>query len=85
MLDPDEEGEKEFQQRKSQLGSLFAFHGTRQDCVYSIFRNGLRDLSNSHLMKVGAARGAGIYASPTLGVAAGYSKYTVGAGQNLPN
>ena len=36
-------------------------------------------------MKVGAARGAGIYASPTLGVAAGYSKYTAGAGQNLPN
>ena len=35
-------------------------------------------------MKVGAARGAGIYASPTLGVAAGYSKYTTTA-QNLPN
>ena len=36
-------------------------------------------------MKVGAVRGAGIYASPTCAVAAGYSQYTVGNIQNLPN
>ena len=52
---------------------MFAFHGTKTDCMYSILRNGLRDLSNSHLMKVGAAMGAGIYVAVVSNIAAGYS------------
>ena len=42
--------------------------------MYSILRNGLRDLSNSHLMSTGAAYGAGIYLSTAFGTAAGYSQ-----------
>ena len=42
--------------------------------MYSILRNGLRDLSNSHMMKVGAALGAGIYVATISSIAAGYSQ-----------
>ena len=42
--------------------------------MYSILRNGLRDLSNSHMMKVGAALGAGIYVATMSSIAAGYSQ-----------
>ena len=42
--------------------------------MYSILRNGLRDLSNSHMMKVGAALGAGIYVATVSSIAAGYSQ-----------
>ena len=41
--------------------------------MYSIQRNGLRDLSNSHMMLAGAAHGAGIYVALNSGTAAGYS------------
>ena len=41
--------------------------------MYSILRNGLRDLSNSHMMTAGAARGAGIYVATQSATAAGYS------------
>ena len=42
--------------------------------MYSILRNGLRDLSNSHMMTAGAARGAGIYVATQSATAAGYSQ-----------
>ena len=74
MLDQDAHEELEFRRRKDEHGSLFAFHGTKTDCLYSIFRNGLRDLSNSHLMTTGAAMGAGIYVALDIATAAGYSK-----------
>ena len=41
--------------------------------MYSILRNGLRDLSNSHMMTAGAALGAGIYVATLKTIAAGYS------------
>ena len=41
--------------------------------MYSILRNGLRDLSNSHMMTAGAALGAGIYVATMKSIAAGYS------------
>ena len=74
VLDQDAREEAVFQQRKRELGSLYAFHGTKTDCMYSILRNGLRDLSNSHMMKVGAALGAGIYVATVSSIAAGYSQ-----------
>ena len=62
-------------------GSLYAFHGTKTDCIYSILRNGLRDLSNSHMMKVGAAMGSGIYVATLSSIAAGYSQDNAGFNQ----
>ena len=73
VLDNDAKQEAVFQQRKKELGSIFAFHGTKTACMYSIQRNGLRDLSNSHMMLAGAAHGAGIYVAVHSGTAAGYS------------
>ena len=43
------------------------------DSVYSITRNGLRDLSNSHLMTAGAAFGEGIYCTQTFATASLYA------------
>ena len=83
VLDPD--ADIEFEQRKKKLGSFYAFHGTKSDCVYSIFRNSLRDLSNSHLMTAGAALGAGIYSATTLGTAAGYSAMSQRHDNSLPS
>ena len=74
VLDQDAHEELEFRRRKDEYGSLYAFHGTKTDCAYSIFRNGLRDLSNSHLMTTGAAMGAGIYVALDIATAAGYSR-----------
>ena len=47
--------------------------------MYSILRNGLRDLSNSHLMSSGAAYGAGIYLSTQFATASGYSLTITGS------
>lgn len=81
VLDQDAVEEANFQARKEKVGSRYAYHGTKSDCMYSILRNGLRDLSNSHLMQVGAAYGAGIYLSTAFATAAGYSQpMSVGRG-----
>ena len=61
---------------------MFAFHGTKTDCMYSILRNGLRDLSNSHLMTAGAFDGEGIYVAVTSSIAGRYSKDNVGGYHN---
>lgn len=43
-------------------------------------RNGLRNLSNSHMMTAGAAYGQGIYASANFATSYGYStRYTAGS------
>jgi len=59
----DPSKENVFQTRKRQKGSKFLFHGSALENWYSILRNGLRNLSNSHMMTAGAAYGQGIYAS----------------------
>ena len=68
--------EQEFLRRRDQFGSMYAFHGTGADCIYSLQRNGLRNLSNSNYMTAGAAYGQGIYISSNLGMAEGYAKST---------
>ena len=57
VLDHDPEAEAEFASRRAQFGSMFAFHGTGADCLYSLQRNGLRNLSNSNYMTAGAVYG----------------------------
>jgi len=58
VLQADPEREIAFRSRREALGSFFAFHGAQGDCWYSIMRNSLRNLSNSALMRHGAAHGA---------------------------
>ena len=53
---------------------MFAFHGTGADCVYSLQRNGLRNLSNTGMMTAGAVHGQGIYISSAANMAQGYAK-----------
>ena len=76
ILDNDPADEREFKRRKDQFGSMFAFHGTGADCVYSLGRNGLRNLSNSNYMTAGAAYGQGIYISSNVSLAQTYAKST---------
>ena len=76
VLDHDPATEIEFKKRRDQFGSMFAFHGTGADCLYSLGRNGLRNLSNSNYMTAGAVYGQGIYISSNVGLAQSYAKST---------
>eukprot|EP00353_Schmidingerella_taraikaensis_P001574 CAMPEP_0185599450 /NCGR_PEP_ID=MMETSP0434-20130131/82718_1 /TAXON_ID=626734 ORGANISM="Favella taraikaensis, Strain Fe Narragansett Bay" /NCGR_SAMPLE_ID=MMETSP0434 /ASSEMBLY_ACC=CAM_ASM_000379 /LENGTH=316 /DNA_ID=CAMNT_0028228859 /DNA_START=377 /DNA_END=1327 /DNA_ORIENTATION=- len=68
------EVEQEFARRRQQTNSIFAYHGTGFDCLYSLTRNGLRNLSNTQFMTTGAVHGAGIYIGPNYATAAAYAK-----------
>jgi hypothetical protein len=46
-------------------------------------RNGLRNLSNTFLMRIGAAFGPGIYASATYNTSFGYSSRYNSGGNNF--
>ena len=63
VLDHEPAEDREFARRRAETPSIFAFHGTGTDCIYSLGRNGLRNLSNSQLMTTGAVHGQGIYIS----------------------
>ena len=78
-MDHDPEDEAEFARRREHTNSIFAFHGTSTDCLYSLQRNGLRNLSNSQFMMVGAVHGQGIYISANFATAASYSRPAFGA------
>lgn len=47
-------------------GSYMAFHGSSFGDWHSILRNGLKVMSNTKYLLNGAARGSGIYHSPSL-------------------
>jgi len=64
VVDQLPEIEQTFNDRRSETPSIFVYHGTGYDCIYSLIRNGLRNLSNSKMMTAGAAYGPGIYVSP---------------------
>ena len=65
--------ERKFQQLKKYSGSEIVFHGTSNHSVYSILRNGLVVLSNTHMMKVGATYGPGIYCTRSFYMAFNYT------------
>ena len=65
-----------FNEAKTNHGSFYAFHGSSIENWYSIIRNGLRNMSSSHMMTAGAAYGAGIYAAENMGTSLGYCGYT---------
>jgi ubiquitin-protein ligase len=67
-----------FNESKAEHGSFFAFHGSSIENWYSIIRNGLRNMSSSHMMTAGAAYGAGIYAAENMATSLGYCGYNSG-------
>ena len=53
--------------------SGYLFHGSKDDCWHSIFRNGLKKVSNTSFMTAGAVYGAGIYMSNRYEFSLGYT------------
>lgn len=79
LTSSDPAKERIFMVSKKKLGSFFCWHGSSMENWFSIMRNGLRNLSNSHMMTAGAAYGQGIYASSNFATSYGYStRYTGG-------
>jgi ubiquitin-protein ligase len=66
------EAEAYFEGEKAKSGSFFAFHGSAPENWYSIVRNGIRNLSNTHMMTTGAAYGSGVYAASIMSTSLGY-------------
>jgi hypothetical protein len=66
--------ETHFQSQKALEGSFFAFHGSAPENWYSIVRNGIRNLSHTHMMTAGAAAGAGVYAAALMSTSLKYCK-----------
>ena len=77
VVDHSAEFERKFAERRNTQPSVYAYHGTGYDCLYSLARNGLRNLSNSQFMTTGAVFGSGIYIAPDYEVAAGYAKSVI--------
>jgi hypothetical protein len=72
VINTDSEEERVFQEEKKKYGSVWQWHGSAIENYYSILRNGLMNLSNSHMMTAGAAHGAGIYTSNASQTSIGY-------------
>jgi ubiquitin-protein ligase len=70
------ETESYFARQKKKHGSFFAFHGSAIENWYSILRNGIRNLSNTHLMTAGAAHGVGVYAAENIMTSLGYCRFS---------
>ena len=70
------ETEKSFAERKKAAGSFYAFHGSAIENWYSILRNGIRNLSNTHMMTAGAAYGPGVYCAENIATSFGYCRFT---------
>lgn len=68
--------EKCFQMKKTEPGfenTIYLYHGTPYENMYSIFRNGLKNAStNKKLALHGAAYGNGIYLSNNVNISLGY-------------
>lgn len=76
VMNHSPETEKNFAERKKVHGSFFAFHGSAIENWYSILRNGIRNLSNTHMMTAGAAHGPGVYCAENISTSFGYCRFT---------
>lgn len=72
------ETERAFGKMKDKHGSFFAFHGSAIENWYSILRNGIRNLSHTHMMTAGAASGAGVYSAENMNTSVGYARMSTG-------
>jgi poly [ADP-ribose] polymerase 6/8 len=66
------ESEEVFSHLKALYGSMYLWHGSPVDRWHSILRNGLKNATNTSLMRVGAALGPGIYLARGSGTSQGY-------------
>jgi len=78
MLSSPPDKEKVFRSLRKKYGSVYAFHGSSCENWHSIVRHGLKNASGTSLQVNGTAYGKGIYMSPFLSTAGGYSRYGVG-------
>jgi len=76
MLSSPPDKEKVFRALRKQHGSVYAFHGSSIENWHSIVRHGLKNASGTKFQVNGAAYGSGIYMSPNLSTAGGYSRPT---------
>jgi len=74
MLSSPPDKEKVFRSLRKQYGSVYAFHGSPRENWHSIVRNGLKNASGTSLQINGTAYGRGIYMSPYLSTASGYTR-----------
>lgn len=65
-------GSAEFLSLAKEHGKVTVYHGSAIENMYSIVRNGLKNMSGSNLMRTGAVFGDGIYATGDLSVAVGF-------------
>jgi len=73
ILNRSPEKERELKSLRKKYGYTYAFHGSPIENWYSIIYNGLKNYSNTKLQLHGAAYGEGIYMSPNLLTAYGYT------------
>lgn len=78
MVSATPEREAEFQRRKREHGSFFAFHGSKAENILNILRHGLMNASGTKFQLNGAALGSGIYLAENMGVSAGYTRSAEG-------
>jgi ubiquitin-protein ligase len=64
---------QEIEHKFHPIENLF-FHGSNIDSWYSILRNGIKNMSNTSLMRAGASYGPGVYLSSNYGLSFCYSK-----------
>ena len=57
---------------------VFLYHGTSDISIYSIMRNGLKNMSSTRLMSSGAAYGPGVYLSDSVSFSMSYSRSSHG-------
>jgi ubiquitin-conjugating enzyme E2 Q len=76
---------KNFEAKKKKRGSFFAFHGSSIENWYSILRNGIRNLSNTHLMTAGAAYGSGVYCAENFSTSIGYCRFGANISPSYPH
>jgi hypothetical protein len=66
------EREEVFNDLKGRFGSMYLWHGSGAENWHSILRTGLKNFSNTDLMKCGACYGSGIYFARSSGTSLGY-------------
>lgn len=80
LISAPPEKETAFQKGKAECGSFFAFHGSHVGNWHSIFRNGLKNASDTALMSAGAAYGPGIYLAKSSGMSKQYCHMSATSG-----
>lgn len=74
MLSSPPDREQRFRALRRQHGSVYTFHGSSCENWHSIVRTGLRNASGTKFQVNGTAYGKGIYMSPVLSTAMGYTR-----------